>query len=69
MLILDEPTNHLDRNTIRLVIGNIRSIEPQPAILLISHRTEVLEGVDVLVELKEGRVVGVSGTTASDSAA
>ena len=68
LLILDEPTNHLDRNTIRLVIGNIRSIDPQPAILLISHRTEVLEGVDVLVELKEGRVVGVSGA-ASDSAA
>jgi ATP-binding cassette subfamily B protein len=57
LLILDEPTNHLDRNTIRLVIANIRSIEPQPAVLLISHRTEVLEGVDVVVELEDGRVV------------
>ena len=67
LLILDEPTNHLDRNTIRKVIGNIRSIDPQPAVLLISHRTEVLEGVDALVELEEGRVVAES--VSSDSAA
>jgi ATP-binding cassette subfamily B protein len=67
LLILDEPTNHLDRNTIRLVIANIRSIDPQPAMLLISHRTEVLEGVDVLVELDDGGVVADS--LASDSAA
>jgi ATP-binding cassette subfamily B protein len=67
LLILDEPTNHLDRNTIRLVIANIRSIDPQPAMLLISHRTEVLEGVDVLVELNDGGVVADS--LASDSAA
>ncbi|MFQ5554517.1 MAG: ABC transporter ATP-binding protein [Acidimicrobiia bacterium] len=61
LLILDEPTNHLDRAAVSTVVGNVRDMVPRPAMLLISHRTEVLSDVDDVVELKEGRVVGNAG--------
>ncbi len=56
LLILDEPTNHLDRHTVGRVIEAIIALEPQPAVLVVSHRTEVLSGVDEVVELRGGRV-------------
>ncbi len=60
LLILDEPTNHLDRASMESVMRNIAALRPRPAVLLISHRTEVLDTVDELVELKEGRVISVN---------
>ncbi len=59
ILILDEPTNHLDRASMESVMANIAALRPRPAVLLISHRPEVLDAVDELVELKEGRVISV----------
>jgi ABC-type bacteriocin/lantibiotic exporter with double-glycine peptidase domain len=60
LLILDEPTNHLDRWTVSAVVANVRQMEHRPAVLLVSHRTEVLAEVDAVVELKEGRIVSVT---------
>lgn len=59
LLILDEPTNHLDRASMESVMRNIASLRPRPAVLLISHRPEVLDTVDEIVELKEGRVISI----------
>ena len=59
LLILDEPTNHLDRTSVGAVIAAIRAIETRPAILVVSHRTEVLSGVDETVELLAGRLQSV----------
>jgi ABC-type bacteriocin/lantibiotic exporter with double-glycine peptidase domain len=56
LLILDEPTNHLDRASVGAVIEAIRAIDTKPAILVVSHRTEVLSGVDETVELAAGRI-------------
>jgi ATP-binding cassette subfamily B protein len=65
LLILDEPTNHLDRAAVGSVVANIRNIRPRPAILLITHKDELLAGVDEVIELKEGRIVpsGAAGNT------
>jgi ABC-type transport system involved in cytochrome bd biosynthesis fused ATPase/permease subunit len=56
-LILDEPTNHLDRESVGRVIANIQALPTKPAILLISHRHELLAGVDEVIELVGGRIV------------
>jgi ABC-type bacteriocin/lantibiotic exporter with double-glycine peptidase domain len=59
LLVLDEPTNHLDLGSMERVMKNIAGLEPRPAVLLISHRPEVLVEVDEVVHLKEGRVISV----------
>jgi ABC-type bacteriocin/lantibiotic exporter with double-glycine peptidase domain len=60
VLILDEPTNHLDRWTVSAVVENIRGMDHRPAVLLVSHRTEVLAEVDVTVDIKDGKIVLVA---------
>jgi ATP-binding cassette subfamily B protein len=59
LLILDEPTNHLDRWTVSAVVDNIRGMDHRPAVLLVSHRTEVLAEADVTIDLKDGKIVSV----------
>ena len=68
LLILDEPTNHLDRASIGEVVANIRALPRKPAILLISHRGELLTGADEIVELHEGRIVAHQSPLQSDKA-
>ena len=63
LLILDEPTNHLDRDSMDAVMHNIARLEPRPAVLLISHRPEVLSTVDEVIQLADGRVVSIQGGT------
>lgn len=58
LLVLDEPTNHLDRDSVSVVVKGIRQAAPDAAILLVSHRDEVLHDVDLLLELRDGRIVG-----------
>jgi ABC-type multidrug transport system fused ATPase/permease subunit len=62
ILVLDEPTNHLDRDSVGSVVAGIRRAVPGAAILLVSHRDEVLDGVDLLLELREGRIVAFAST-------
>jgi ATP-binding cassette, subfamily B, bacterial len=59
LLILDEPTNHLDRWTVSAVVNNIRGMDHNPAVLLVSHRTEVLAESDVTIDIKDGKIVSV----------
>ena len=59
LLILDEPTNHLDRWTVSAVVNNIRGMDHRPAVLLVSHRTEVLAEADVTIDIRDGKIVSV----------
>ncbi len=61
LLILDEPTNHLDAGTLRRVLGNLTRLENSPAVLIISHHPRVVDHVDRLYSIEEGRVVTESG--------
>jgi len=56
LLILDEPTNHLESGLIHRLIENLRSLEEQPAILLISHDREVLRHAAILHRVEDGTV-------------
>lgn len=55
LLILDEPTNHLDIDSIQRLLAAVEAIEPQPAVLLITHDQELAGWADRAVWLEEGR--------------
>ena len=58
VILLDEPTSGMDRSTERQVIDTIfRSSSPGTTIVIVTHKTTVLEHVDRVVILDEGRVV------------
>ncbi len=56
VLIFDEPTNHLDTAAVEELIRNVRSMGEGVAVLIVSHRDEVLAGADRTVTLHEGRI-------------
>lgn len=51
LLILDEPTEHLDRETADHVLGIIRRLDRQSAVLVITHDPVVMESCDRIVRL------------------
>jgi ATP-binding cassette subfamily B protein len=57
VLILDEPTNHLDAETIRQLMKNLKNLEDQPGILLITQDAEIARQADSLCCLdRQGRL-------------
>lgn len=57
LLILDEPTNHLDLNTAERLIDNLRSIQPAPAILIITHDSQIAARADELFRIHRGSFI------------
>ncbi|MEM9463904.1 MAG: ABC transporter ATP-binding protein [Actinomycetota bacterium] len=52
MVILDEPTNHLDEAAVGDLLGRIREVGDELAVLLISHHQAVVELADHVVRLR-----------------
>ena len=58
VILLDEPTSGMDRSTERQVIENIfRGSRPATTIVIVTHKTTVLEHVDRVIILDEGKIV------------
>jgi ATP-binding cassette subfamily C protein CydC len=57
VLVLDEPTAHLDAATAERLMDDILEAAAGRTVLLITHRTEGLERMDEIVELRAGAVV------------
>jgi ATP-binding cassette, subfamily C, bacterial CydC len=57
VLVLDEPTAHLDAMTAARLMDDILDAAAGRTVLLITHRTEGLERMDEIVELRAGAVV------------
>lgn len=58
VILLDEPTSGMDRSTERQVIDTIfRGSSPGTTIVIVTHKTTVLEHVDRVVILDGGRIV------------
>ena len=55
VLVLDEPTAHLDTETAQALMRDVFESAGDRSVLLITHRTEGLDLVDEIVELKGGR--------------
>jgi ATP-binding cassette subfamily B protein len=57
VLVFDEATSSLDNNTEKSVMDAIEGLNRSLTILLIAHRLTTLRNCDIVVELKDGRVV------------
>ena len=54
LLVLDEPTNHLDIKAVTRLMENLRPLENQLALLLVSHDREVVRHADDVFEIDNG---------------
>jgi ABC-type bacteriocin/lantibiotic exporter with double-glycine peptidase domain len=57
LLILDEPTNHLDRSTIDQFMHNLKTLDPAPAVVFISHDHRLAQQAQAVYTLREGRLL------------
>ena len=57
VLIFDEPTNHLDNEAVAALMSRLREMGDDLAVLMVSHRNEVLEDADETVALDDGKIV------------
>ena len=57
VLILDEPSANLDAETERDLLRTLRHLTQHQAVLLITHRLQVLQATDATVALDNGRIV------------
>ncbi len=57
VLVLDEPTAHLDPPTAEALVTDALAAADDRSVLLITHRTEGLDGVDEVLTLRRGRLV------------
>jgi ABC-type multidrug transport system fused ATPase/permease subunit len=57
LLVLDEPTNHLDIQGVARLMENLRKMDSQLALLLVSHDREVVRHADEIYEIENGVAV------------
>jgi len=57
LLILDEPTSNMDNRSESLVKQELAHLGPHTTLLLITHRTTMLDVVDRLVVMEQGSIV------------
>lgn len=58
LVLLDEPTSGMDRATERRVLGSLfGGLDPGCSVVIVTHKTVVLEHVDRVIILDQGRVV------------
>lgn len=57
VLVLDEATSALDSATEQSVMESINSLDRGLTILMIAHRISTLKDCDIIIELKNGRIV------------
>jgi ATP-binding cassette, subfamily C, bacterial CydC len=63
VLVLDEPTAHLDHDTAEDVMADVHAAADGRSLLLITHRPEGLDQVDVVLRLTRGRLVADTDRT------
>ncbi|MFC4402493.1 peptidase domain-containing ABC transporter [Gracilibacillus xinjiangensis] len=63
ILLLDEPTNHLDERTSMLLMNEI--IQLPSTKIFITHNDKILERMDKVYEMKDGKLILVRGGTKS----
>ncbi len=61
LLVLDEATSSLDDATEAAVLELLRSLAPEVTVLVIAHRRSTIDAAGHVVELADGRAVGLGG--------
>ncbi|WIY04267.1 thiol reductant ABC exporter subunit CydC [Amycolatopsis mongoliensis] len=57
LVLLDEPTAHLDEPTAQVVRDHLREELAGRTVVHVTHRAEEADGADVVLEVRDGRVV------------
>jgi ABC-type bacteriocin/lantibiotic exporter with double-glycine peptidase domain len=57
LLVLDEPTNNLDVDAVSRLMENLRKLDAQLALLLVSHDRDVVRYADQIFETENGLAV------------
>lgn len=57
ILLFDEPTAHMDHSTEKQFIVNLQTILPGKTLVLVTHRTTLLNLIDRIIVLDKGQVV------------
>jgi ABC-type bacteriocin/lantibiotic exporter with double-glycine peptidase domain len=56
-LVLDEPTAALDGETQQRLMDALGNLDHRMSVVIITHRPELLELVDRVIEIEDGRIV------------
>jgi ATP-binding cassette subfamily B protein len=62
ILLLDEPTSSVDAETEAAILEAMERLMQGRTVFMIAHRTSTLQNCDVRLQLREGRLVGVTET-------
>ncbi|MBY6031667.1 type I secretion system permease/ATPase [Marinobacter daepoensis] len=57
MLLLDEPTGSLDQNSEAIIKGNLTRYSQDKTLILVTHRSALLDLVDRIIVMDQGKVV------------
>ncbi|WP_284749971.1 ATP-binding cassette domain-containing protein [Amycolatopsis sp. RTGN1] len=57
LVLLDEPTAHLDEPTAQVVRAHLRAALVGRTVVHVTHRAEEADGADLVLEVRDGRVV------------
>ncbi|MBM7454840.1 ATP-binding cassette subfamily C protein LapB [Oceanisphaera litoralis] len=57
MLMMDEPTSNMDNRSEQYIRQELLKLRAEQTLLLVTHRTSMLEVVDRIVVLEQGRIV------------
>ncbi|MGK3199809.1 thiol reductant ABC exporter subunit CydC [Amycolatopsis sp. MEPSY49] len=57
LVLLDEPTSHLDEPTAHAVRAHLREALAGRTVVHVTHRAEEADGADLVLEVRDGRVV------------
>lgn len=57
MLMLDEPTSNMDNRSELYIREELLKLKPEQTLLLVTHRTSMLEVVDRIIVIEQGRVM------------
>ncbi len=61
VILADEPTANLDARTAELVRGGLRDLVRDRSAVIVTHEPDVLDLVDDVLELRDGRIAPASG--------
>ncbi|ADG94181.1 type I secretion system ATPase [Arcobacter nitrofigilis DSM 7299] len=57
ILMLDEPTNSMDSQTEKAFIGKLKNIIDDKTVIIVTHKTSILELVDRVIVLDNGNII------------
>lgn len=63
LLVFDEATSALDSETEAAVISSIQALGRDLTILMVAHRVTTLKDCDMVIEMRQGSIVGIQKST------